>query len=149
MPLTDAEFAAILAGAKRIAGDIAWSDDEDRSSALIFRAEIESDWPIFVQGRYNRRAGTLTYALILKLVGRIYALDMGRDHHNPRCDQTGEKHKHRWSEQYRDKEAYVPDDITAPVSDPVAVWRQFCIEARIAHDGRLNPPPPQQGEMFL
>ena len=148
MLLTDADFAAILAGAKRIADDIVWSEDEDRSSALIFRAEVESDWPIFVQGRYNRRAKTLTYALILKPVGRIYALDMGKDHHNPRCNQTGEKHKHRWSEQYRDKEAYVPDDITAPVSDPVAVWRQFCIEARIAHEGRLNPPL-QQEEMFL
>ena len=32
---------------------------------------------------------------------------------------VGEKHKHRWSERYRDKEAYVPTDVAAPVSDPV------------------------------
>ena len=43
-------------------------------------------------------ARTLTYALILKTAGRIYGLDLGKDHHNPQCEQVGEKHKHRWSE---------------------------------------------------
>ena len=72
------------------------------------------------QGRYNQDARTLTYALILKTVGRIYGLDMGKDHHNPQCEQVGDTHKHRWSEQYRDKEAYVPTDVTGAVSDR---WR--------------------------
>ena len=35
-----------------------------------------------VKGRYNGAAGTLTYALILKTAGRIYGLDLGKDHHN-------------------------------------------------------------------
>ncbi|MGH8191833.1 MAG: DUF6978 family protein, partial [Rhodanobacteraceae bacterium] len=42
---------------------------------------------------------------------RIYGLDLGKDHHNPQCNQVGEKHKHRWTDQYRDKEAYEPRDI--------------------------------------
>ncbi len=53
---------------------------------------------------------------------------MGKDHHNPSCVNIGEKHKHRWNEQLRDKDAYVPEDITASVTDPVAVWQQFCTE---------------------
>lgn len=86
--------------------------------------------------------------MILKTAGRVYALDLGKEHHNPQCDKVGEKHKHRWTEQFRDKEAYVPDDITALASDPVLVWRQFCCEAKIAHNGTLSAPLPVQKELF-
>ena len=108
---------------KLIRADISWSEDDDHSSALEFRADVESSegWPLFVKGRYNRRAGTLTFALILKTVGRIYGLDMGKDHHNPQCYRVGDTHKHRWSERYRDTEAYAPEDLTAPLSEPVLV----------------------------
>lgn len=151
MALTTAEFAAIMDdGTKRIVGDIAWSEDEDHSPALEFSGKVlsESGWPLFVRGSYNRLAGALTFALILKSEGRIYALDLGKDHHNPQCTRVGEKHKHRWAEAFRDKEAYSPDDITAPVSDPVSVWRQFCAEAGIVHEGHLAQPPAIQEELF-
>jgi len=151
MPLTNAEFGSIMEdGSKRIDGDIAWCEDEDHSPVLEFRAEVLSGtgWPLFVRSSYNRLAGTLTYALILKTEGRIYALDLGKDHHNPECTQVGERHKHRWTEQFRDKDAHVPDDITAPASDPLAVWEQLCSQARIEHRGRLAPPPGMQQELF-
>ena len=151
MRLTDSEFEAILEDeTKRVRGDITWRKDEDHSPAREFRVKIESasGWPLFVKGRYNPAAGTLTYALILKTAGRIYALDLGKDHHNPQCEQVGEKHKHRWSERYGDKEAYVPVDVNAPASDPVAVWKEFCAEARIRHKGRMERPPARRGELL-
>ena len=151
MTLTDAEFEALLEDeSKRIRGDIAWREDEDHSPALEFRVDVESTngWPLLLKGRYNPAAGTLTYALILKTTGRVYGLDLGKDHHNPTCEQVGERHKHRWSERYGDKEAYVPDDLSAPVSDPVAVWREFCAEARIQHDGIMRRPSATQGELW-
>ena len=141
MPLTNAELASVLEDeTKCVRHDITWFKDEDRSSASEFRAKVETHrgWPPFVKGRYNPDAGSLTYALILKTVGRIYGLDMGKDHHNPQREQVWKKHKHRWSEQYADKQSYVPDDVTAPVSDLVAVWKQFCIEASIRHDGEIR-----------
>ena len=147
MPLTDDEFADIMGDAtKRIGDDVTWGEDEDHSPAREFRVGVESTngWPLFVNGRYNPVAATLTYVLVLKTTGRFYSLDLGKDHHNPQCEQVGEKHKHRWSERYGDKEAYVPDDVNAPVSDPVAVWDQFCAEARIRHDGRMNRPAIQE-----
>ncbi len=147
MPLTDQELASILVDeTKRIQDDITWREDEDHSPALEFRVELESmsGWPLVLKGYYNSAAGTLSYTLILKTTGRIYSLDLGKDHHNPGCEQVGEKHKHRWSEQHRDKDAYVPADVTAPVSDPVAVWKEFCAEARIRHDGRMHPPVRQE-----
>ncbi len=73
---------------------------------------------------------------------------MEQDHHNPDCNQVGEKHKHRWNEIFRDKEAYAPNDITAPVSKPVAVWEEFCQEAGIEHNGALKHPPSWQEELF-
>lgn len=142
MALTNAEWASIIDGVKRIAGNIAWSEDEDHSPARIFRVEVETEagWSLFIQGRYNRLAAKLSYSLILRTEGRIYGLDLGRGHINPNGEFVGETHKARWSERYRDKEAYVPQDITAPVHNPVAVWEQFCAEANIQHDGVMNPP---------
>jgi hypothetical protein len=151
MALTLTEFETMLADTtKRIEGDIVWQEDEDRSPCLEFRAEIQSDsgWPLFVRGSYNPLIPALSYVLLLKTTGRIYGLDLGKDHHNPQCQQVGEKHKHRWSEQFRDKEAYAPDDIAAPASDPAAVWVQFCGEAAIMHQGRMTPPPARTGDFF-
>ncbi len=144
--LTHQEFEALLAdGSKRVEGNLDWAEDEDHSPSVEFRAEVKSDagYPLFVRASYNALARTASFALIHRGVGRIYALDLGKDHHNPSCQNVGEKHKHRYTEQCRDKEAYVPSDITAAVDDPVAVWKQFCAEALIAHNGTLYPPPPR------
>ncbi len=151
MALSDTEFSAILANeSKRIVGDIIWHEDEDRSPSVEFRAEVESDagWPLFVRGSYNRLISALSYVVILKTEGRIYGLDLGKEHHNPQCDQVGRTHKHRWTENFRDKQAHIPDDITAPSSDPVAVWRQFCDQARLKHNGTMKSPPPFHEELF-
>jgi hypothetical protein len=149
--LTSAEFEAILADpTKRIEGDISWQEDEDHSPSMDFRVEIQSDagWPLFARGSYNPLIPALSFTLILKTAGRVYGLDLGKDHHNPQCDRVGETHKHRWTERLRDKEAYVPEDICADPSEPLAVWEQFCREANLRHEGKLQPPPPIQGEMF-
>lgn len=81
--------------------------------------------------------------------GPIYGLDLGADHHNPTCQRVGEKHKHAWTDQHADKLAYVPEDITAGLEEAVAVWREFCSETRIQHNGALEPPPAVQAELPL
>jgi hypothetical protein len=151
MPLSQTEFESILADkSKRIDNNVSWSEDEDHSPSVEFRQSVQSDagYPLFVRGSYNALAQTLTFAIIHRGAGRIYALDLGKDHHNPDCRNVGEKHKHRWNEPVRDKEAYVPADITAPATDPIAVWQQFCAEASLVHNGTLEPPPPLQQELF-
>ena len=151
MPLTQAEIDALVADPEKVIdGDIPWLQDEDHSPSVEFRAEVRttSGYPLFVRGSYNPLIGALTYALILKPVGRIYGLDMGKDHHNPSCQRVGDLHKHRWTEAQRDKEAYVPADITASATEPVAVWQQFCAEAGIRHLGQLGTVPPLQGDLW-
>jgi hypothetical protein len=113
--MTPAEIEAILTdSSKSVSGDISWSEDEDHSPAVEFKMPIDSTggYPIWVKGSYNALAKTLSYAVIHRPTGRIYGLDLGKDH-----KKIGEMHKHR------DKDVYVPDDITAPVTSPVDVWR--------------------------
>ena len=151
MPITQTEFETLIADpTKRIVGDLRWSADEDHSPAVQFRVAVVSDagYPLFVHARFNLLAETLSFTLVHRSTGRIYGLDLGADHHNPTCSNVGEKHKHRWTDQFADKQAYVPDDITAPLLDPVSVWRQFCLEAKIVHDGALERPPAIQEELF-
>ena len=141
--MNQSEFEAILKDTtKKIIGDISWSEDEDHSPALEFRIEIQSEagYPIFIKGSYNALVETLSYSLIHRGSGRIYGLDLGKDHHNPSCTYVGEKHKHSWSESFRDKEAYVPKDINAEVIEPVSIWEQFCKEAKIRHVGVMHSP---------
>lgn len=137
---------------KSIYQDLVWHCDQDQSPAKEFRADVATNtgYPLFICGRYNPMAKKLSYTLIYRGVGRIYALDLGREHCNPSGEPVGEKHKHRWNDRYRDKFAYVPDDITAPWNQPVWVWEQFCSEARILHMGTLAVPVPTvQEELHL
>jgi hypothetical protein len=146
--VTEAEFSAILDDpSKTIEGDIDWRGDEDHSPTVEFRVEVASGagWPLTLCVSYNGLAQTLTYALIHRGTGRIYALDLGKEHRNPTGELVGEKHKHRWTERFRDKEAYAPLDITASADDPVEVWGQFCKEAKVTHRGALRAPPSTQG----
>ena len=147
---TEADFAALLADkTKTIVGDISWAEDEDHSPAVEFRAEITSQagYPLFVRGSFKPLAQTLTFAVIHAGCRRIYALDLGKDHHNPSCNNVGEKHKHRWTDKFRDKDAYVPQDITQPVTSPLEVWKEFCAEASIIHQGDMHAPPDHQPSM--
>jgi hypothetical protein len=149
--LSQEEFDGILEDIhKTIEGDIRWQEDEDHSPAVEFRANVSTadGWPLFVYGNYHGLLNLLSYVLILPPAGRVYALDLGKDHRNPDGEHTGEKHKHCYREQYGDKYAYVPDDITEEAVNPVGVWKQFCREAKIQHNGKMYPPPPTQEELF-
>ena len=150
--MLDQEFEEIIGDqSKQIVVDIDWVEDEDHSPTLEFRADVISDekYPLFIKGSYNPLINALTYALIHRNYGRIYALDMGKDHHNPSCNNVGEKHMHRWQQSMRDKDAYNPSEITANASDPVAVWKQFCTQAKITHSGKMSSPPPIQWKLEI
>ena len=111
MAVTEQEFQIIIADEnKRIEGNISWIEDEDHSPTQEFRSTILSTegYPLFIAGKFNYSAGKLSYSLIHRGTGRIYGLCLGYDHHNPTCEMVGDKHKHYWTDQHRDKMAYVP-----------------------------------------
>lgn len=155
--MTNEEFKIIIdEAAKRIEGNVVWTDDPQHSGAQEFRMPIQSDegYPLYLIGRYNDAMGKLTYAMIHQSEGCIYRLDLGAKHRNPPPPEGGRgqlldgTHKHYWTERYRDKWAYQPNDITAIWAQPLAVWRQFCAEAGIEHQGQLADPT-AQGELLL
>lgn len=150
MILNQAEFEELIADPEKfIEGNIAWT--QERSPRLGFRVEITSPagYPLFLKGSYNPIIAALSYHIIHHTAGRIYGLDLGKEHRNPNGKYVGEKHKHRWNEPLRDKEAYVPPDITAPATDPIQVWYQFCQEAKVIHNGIMTPPPASQLTLLL
>ncbi|MGL6281068.1 MAG: DUF6978 family protein [Microcoleaceae cyanobacterium] len=152
MTLGQAEFESIINNtSKHIDGDILWKNDLQHELLVKFKADINSelDCSLYIVGTYNLMTLSLSYHLIFPPYGRIYALDLGKYHRNPDGQMIGEKHKHRWSEIYRDKQTYEPEDITATQDNPVAVWEQFCQEAIIIHNGIMNNPPAFQGDLFL
>lgn len=123
------EYEALMSDiTKRIDRHIDWSEDEDHSPAVSFRVEVLSNpaYPLYAKGYLNRAARKLTYVLIHRAEGRIYGLDLGKEHRNPDDSLVGEKHKHRWSEQTGVKNAYVPEDITSTVDRPA---RKFGINS--------------------
>jgi hypothetical protein len=149
--LTNEEFEELINDqSKRIDVDISWEQRKNHPTYVGFQAEIISDtgYPLFVKGSYDARIDALSFVLIYRSSVRIYGLDLGKDHTNPDGERVGEKHKHRWSATLRDKEAYVPSDITASAAEPVNVWEQFCREAKIVHNGTMKEPPPLQLDLF-
>ncbi len=124
--ITQQEFEEILADTSKRALRVTLSGARMLTTRLPasfgWRVRSDAGWPLLVVGRYNPYAGKLSYVLLHRGAGRIYGLDLGADHHNPSCQRVGEKHKHRWTEAFRGKEAYVPSDITAGWNEPVEVW---------------------------
>ena len=145
--ITLLEYESIIADpTKRIEGDLDWREVDDRHPACTFRASVlsDEDHPLEIVGRWNPMAGKLSYVLLYRGAGRIYALDLGSAHRNPDGERLEDTHKHRWTAEYRDKDAYVPEDITATWDRPLEVWQQFCAEAKIDHRGALGEPSVQQ-----
>ncbi|MBW4527095.1 MAG: hypothetical protein KME18_18215 [Phormidium tanganyikae FI6-MK23] len=149
--MTNDEFESLINDtSKHINGDVVWVENLEHSPTVEFRVQIDSDegYPLFIKGSFNRVISSLTYTLIHRSFGRIYGLDLGKDHRNPDGNLVGEKHKHRWDEVFRDKQAYRPDDITEDSANPVGVWKQFCEEANIIHNGKMDEPSNLQLEIF-
>jgi hypothetical protein len=150
--MTEADFQAILSDeSKTIVGDLSWNPDEDHSPALEFRQRIEcqTGYPLFIRGSLNSQIGTLSFTVIHQAYGRICGLDLGKRHRNPDGSTVGLMHKHSWRGPIDGaKYAYEPSFITGTASKPVLVWREFCEQAKISHQGRLLEPPPHQPMLF-
>lgn len=150
--INETDVASIIADtSKVIEGDIVWRRKGRRGRQHTFRADIRSDsgLELYIDGYINPRSRKLSYTLVLKdplpsQSRRIYGLDIGREHENKGEGMVGATHKTRWRDHHRDKWAYAPPDITAPWSDPVLAWTQFCAEANLRHIGTMRAPAHQE-----
>jgi len=128
--------------AKWIDGPISWDNEE--GGVAVFEQPIQHDgkgFAVHVRGSINVFAEKLTYQIEIPSVGPVYRLCLDRPHTNPDGSVVGPVHKHRYRTQHEMKKAYTPKDITEPWSHPDRVWREFCDEANIIHNGALEKPP--------
>ena len=136
---------------KKIVENITWVGDKKKSEIVKFGVPVVSDsnYPIFVDGSYNRYLNRLSYKIIHREIGRrIYGLDMGKNHRNPDGELVGENHIHKWSEEYEDRKAYSAQEcVSSPATKPKEVWKEFCQEVNINFQGLMEEVPLVQLEV--
>lgn len=148
LTLTGDQADEVMARPKRLVGSIRWVETFGHHDLYEFRAQIDMDPParIFLQGSANQRIGTFSFVVVCNDT-RIRALDIGKNHRNPDGQRVGDKHKHRWTDEHVDRDAYVPQDITtgAPID---VVFREFLTECNIEFDGVFPRPPVAQARLW-
>ena len=133
-PIDDEISAVLLEPDKRVVGDLRWSDDEDLTGhELLAPVTCPGGELLVVRGQRCPAAGTLRFALVLRGVGRIAALDL---RHHP---AHAELQFHRWTPGRRDPCAPLPPGAHA--DDERSAWALFCRLTGIRHDGALLDPP--------
>lgn len=129
--------------AMRIEGDIHWLPDRRNSLAFRFRADVRTSDPNdhHIEGWYNPDSEKLTFTLFRPDRGRIYGLCMGISHPELDIENPRRPHKHYWTDARRDRNRYLPDDISADWTNPAEVWSEFRQESHLEHDGQFYGPP--------
>ncbi len=90
-----------------------------------------------------------SFALIFNNAFRIRGLDVNGSHSNKHTNAEkwiSKTHKHKWTNQCRDRFAYTPNDITA--DDVEGKLKQFCKECNILYQGSLADVPAIQETFF-
>ena len=141
MTLSQHEYRTIMTDtSKRIEERISWKPKSSKSPAQEFHQNVLSDreWPLFIKGWWNPLSRKLSYALILRTTGRIFALDIGDCvHHNPTCQSITGAHIHEWDVETEDK-IVIPAPNIGSWNQPLEAWGLFCSLAVIIHRGKMT-----------
>lgn len=133
---------------KIIKEDIKWIQKNDKKYTIEFNVPIEVNYPgkFVLIGTYNYSLNRFTFTILYNNEFRIKALDIGKGHKNPDKKRIGKKHKHKWTDKYKDKWAYEPNDITTGASIE-QIFYEFLKECNIIYTGNKFTIPPYQLEM--
>jgi len=105
-----------------LALEVTWSPKTGKASLCLFARRVKPGW------------------------SRLYGIDLGDDHHNPDCNNTGDPHRHnRWSVTYGDRFGSGAPDLKGK-SVPEA-FDIFVSECNISVRGALTMPS-VQGTLF-
>ena len=106
--LSEAEAERLVALPKRITQQNHWQE-RDGNYVMDLPVEADEQLPLRLYGRFNPRTNVFNYIFFFDKF-RVRALDVGKRHHNPDCDNVGPTHLHKWTDQNRDKWAEEFDD---------------------------------------
>lgn len=140
---TEAIVNQAMNAPKVISEPIEWKT-KNNGVFCFFKVALEGinrplPYETLLHGNYNLELGTYTFTIIMN-GNRVKSLDIGKAH-----KEHGEKHKHSWTETHKDRNVYVPDDITTG-ADMKIVFQEFLAECNIKTEVELpNPPSSQAG----
>lgn len=138
--MNESEVTQMVETVKYIRSDIDWQRDRDHSLGWEFRIDCDYDGQTLrVIGSCCKIAEVASFVIVHQQSGRVYALDLGKCHVNADGTNVGDVHKHKPRDCDRTF-AYKPDDITASATDLTLLWKQFCLECNIVHEGRFRVP---------
>ncbi|HEY8361980.1 MAG TPA: hypothetical protein VIK77_03735 [Tissierellaceae bacterium] len=143
--LTEEEANTIIAMEKVIVDDIIWKR-MDEKACFEFNVPVLLDYPgkLVLIGTKSFFREKYSFTLLYNNEFRIRGLDVGKGHRNPPDKkQVGKKHKHKWTDLYKDKWAYVPNDITDGAKVTQALF-EFFKECNIIYKGKAIEYPSYQ-----
>jgi len=151
LPITEQMVASIMHAPKAITEEIKWSAKRDRDHVLEFIVPIETSDPnikLQLVANMNTKIRKFSLTIVYNGIARIKSLDIGKGHKNPpdRRVNVGKKHKHTWTDAWKDQWAYKPDDITDGAPFEQVFW-EFLKECNITFEGNLPPVPHIQEEL--
>ncbi len=136
--LDESEIARVLSVPKHIDQNIQWKTHGGYKTFSTDVVSEEADYEMILVGSLTEATGYVKFNLF---VGSqpIAMLHVGKIHHNPDCERLeGKVHKHRWSDAYREKRAYLPNDIDVTTIE--SGFRSFLNECNIELRGRFVAP---------
>jgi hypothetical protein len=153
LTITEQEANRIIEMDKTIEDSIKWTKKPQREGIYEFIVPVEIDDPytkLTLIVNRNEKNQKFSFTILYNSTVRIKSLDIGKGHKNPpdRKQNVGKKHKHTWTNEWKDQWAYKPDDITDG-ADFRQVFKEFLIECNIKTEQELPKLPPHQEEMIF
>ncbi len=107
-----------------------------------FRVKVVSDAgdQLSVKGSHNRKLGKTSYTLFSTV--RLFSVDYDRNHAD-----VGNFHVHTWDASQQKPIAAKANAETEIGKDPLQLWKWFCEQTHIRHDGTLESLPRVQEEL--
>lgn len=153
LPITEQEACYIMERDKEIIEEIKWVEKKDRDNIFEFVVPVESgisNVKLQLIANLNAKLNKFSFTIVYNGTVRIKSLDIGKGHRNPpdRKENVEKKHKHTWTDEWKDQWAYIPDDITDGADFEQVFW-EFLAECNISFGGTLPALPSIQEELIL
>lgn len=143
---SEADVDALLGTGAKIRSEFRWMRvGKTNYKAEVWLADTYEGARVKLVGTFNVRTQNLSYTLVWAGC-RIRSLDVGGPSHpNPDGELLPTPHKHRWTDRYRDRVAYVPLDITS--TQLRGIFYEFLAECNIEMEGAYIDLT-EQGELL-
>jgi len=139
--IDEASISGILEMPKHIEDDITWTHKQKDWLEFRTRIECDADCTLWLVGSYNHCLDAYSYSFLAN-GQRLRGLDVGKDHHNPTCEDVGSPHVNYWTDPHEAKMAREADDIDcSTMASAIEGFLKLC---KIDLNGIFHAPTVQE-----